>query len=374
VLIGGDLVVAAGSDALALMDARRTKAVVNLDVIPTAAFVTDRSLRFEGGPMRRKLEKAVVALDSVNAEGLAEDLLYDQLFSNMIMLGFAWGKGYVPVSLQALEAAITLNGAGVKDNLKAFAIGRLAAQAPDRLPNMAPARPPAVAKSLDEIIAHRTQMLRAYQNDAYAQRYVALIEAVRSKESALRLGEALSTAVAKNFAKLMAYKDEYEVARLYTDGAWEQALKSTFGGDPKITFHLAPPLLSRRDKATGHLKKRAFGPWVFGAFKVLAKLKGLRGGAFDLFGNTEERRMERHLRDEYEADMRGLLASLTAQRHGLAVQLAELPDQIRGFGHVKEASVAKAQAARVALLAALAGPAAQPPEPAATSPGPVPVS
>jgi indolepyruvate ferredoxin oxidoreductase len=352
VMIGGDLVVAAGVDALALMDASRTRAVVNLDVIPTAAFVSDRSLRFEGGAMRRKLEKAVVGLDAVNAEGLAEELLYDQLYSNMIMLGFAWGKGLVPISHAALVEAIRLNGAGVKENLRAFAIGRLAAQAPDRLPTRAPARPPVVVKTLDEIITHRTQLLTDYQDSAYAQRYRRLVDAVRTRESELGLDQSLTMAVAKNFAKLMAYKDEYEVARLYTNGAWEKALASTFGGAPKIQFHLAPPLLSKRDKVTGHLKKRAYGDWVFGAFKVLAKFKTLRGGAFDVFGKTEERRMERALRDSYEADVIAMLATLSAQTHDIAVKIAEIPDQIRGFGHVKEASVIKAAQYRATLKAA----------------------
>jgi indolepyruvate ferredoxin oxidoreductase len=371
VIIGGDLVVAVGADALALMDTGRTRAAINLDVIPTAAFVSDRTMRFEGGPMRRKLEKAVASLDAVNAEGLAETLLCDQLYSNMIMLGFAWGKGLVPVSQEALVQAITLNGAGVKENLKAFAIGRLAAQAPERLPQAAPARPAPTQKSLDEVIAHRSALLTDYQNQAYSARYRALVDLVHAKEQSLGLGEALSLSVAKNFAKLMAYKDEYEVARLYTNGDWQKALGDAFSGAPKITFHLAPPLIAKKDKVTGHLKKRAFGAWILPAFGVLAGLKGLRGGPFDLFGKTAERAMERRMRDEYEADMRALAASLSVANHATAVRLADMPDQIRGFGHVKEASVVKAQAARAELLAALAGAGAQP---SALAPGPVPVS
>jgi indolepyruvate ferredoxin oxidoreductase len=360
VIIGGDLVVAAGADALALLDAARSRAVVNLDVIPTAAFVSDRTLKFEGGPMRRKLEKAVAKLDSVNAEGLAEELLFDQLYSNMIMLGFAWGKGLVPVSQASLTAAITLNGAGVKENLRAFAIGRIAAQAPERLPSQAPARPPAPAKSLDETIAHRRALLTAYQNAAYAARYLELVDAVRARETELGLGEKLAFAVAQNFAKLMAYKDEYEVARLYSNGDWQKALKDTFGGDPKITFHLAPPLIAKKDKVTGHLKKQAFGAWMLPAFKTLAGLKHLRGGALDVFGKTAERRMERGLRDAYEADIVGLLAGLSAADYDLVVRLANLPDQIRGFGHVKEGSVVEAEAERATLKAAISAARAAP--------------
>jgi indolepyruvate ferredoxin oxidoreductase len=354
-VIGGDLVVAAGADALTLMDAARTRACVNLDVIPTSAFITDRTLQFEGGAMRRKLQNAVAGLDAVNAEGLAEELLFDQLFSNMIMLGYAWGKGLVPVSQAALTAAITLNGAGVKENLRAFSIGRLAAQAPGRLPQFAPARPPAPVRSLADIIAHRSAHLTAYQNEAYSARYRKLVELVRAKETALGLsGEALSKAVAVNFAKLMAYKDEYEVARLYTNGDWQKALQATFSGAPKITLHLAPPLLAKRDKVTGHLKKQAFGAWMLPAFRVLARFKGLRGGPLDIFGATEERRMERALRDQYEADIARMATALTADTNDIAVKLAELPDQIRGFGHVKEAAVKKAATEREKLLAAFA--------------------
>jgi indolepyruvate ferredoxin oxidoreductase len=348
-LIAGDLIVSASTDALTLFDAQRTRSVANEDVTPTAALIGDRNKKFESGLLRRRVEKAVASIDSVHAEALAEEFLYDQLYANMIMLGFAWAKGMVPISRDALIEAITLNGAGVKENIKAFDLGRVAALAPERLPKPDLPRAAPVVRTLEELIAHRTQLLTDYQDAAYAQRYRALVEAVRVKESALGLGEGLSRAVAHNFAKLMAYKDEYEVARLYTSGAWEKALKETFAGDLKISFHLAPPLLSKKDPITGHLKKRRFGPWVFSAFKLLAKMKGLRGGAWDIFGKTEERKMERALRDDYEAKVRRMIDDMDSTTHDIAVKIAEIPDQIRGYGHVKEKAVTESAVREAAL-------------------------
>ncbi len=350
-VIAGDLIVAAGAEALELMDSLSTRAVANLDVTPTAEFIADRSRRFESAPLRRRLEKAVAQLDAINAEALAEEILFDQLYANMILLGFAWGKGLVPVSLQALQEAIRLNGAFVEENTKAFDVGRIAALAPERLPQIAPRRAPA-AQTLDELIAHRTALLTQYQDPAYALRYRALVDRVRAREAELGLGEQLTRAAAANFAKLMAYKDEYEVARLYADGRWEKALRETFAGDLKIRFHLAPPLIAGKDPRTGHLNKRAFGPWMLWVFKGLSKLKALRGTRYDPFGWTAERRAERGLRDAYERGMDRVLQSLSPATYDLAIQIAALPDRIRGFGHVKEASVAAAREAEAQLWAA----------------------
>jgi indolepyruvate ferredoxin oxidoreductase len=270
------------------------------------------------------------------------------------------------VSLEAIQEAVKLNGAGVKENLMAFDIGRVAALAPDRLGAVEPARKP-VAQTLDALIAHRTKLLTDYQNAAYAQRYTRLVEAARAKETQLGLGENFTRAVAFHFAKLMAYKDEYEVARLYTNGSWEQALRQTFSGDLKVRFHLAPPLIAKRDKATGHLKKMSFGPWMLPAFKLLASLKGLRGGYWDIFGRTEERAMERRLRDQYEEKIRRLITELAPDTHDLATRIAEIPDQIRGFGHVKEKAVADAVQAEAALCNAYEAARRAPASPAAAA-------
>jgi indolepyruvate ferredoxin oxidoreductase len=351
-LIAGDLIVAASAEALPLLDVQRTRAVANHDVTPTAEFIFDRNTTFESGLLRRRVEKGVSALSLTHAEALAEEHLFDQVYANMIMLGFAWANGLVPVSLGAIQSAITLNGAGVKENLKAFDLGRVAAFAPERLAKPDLPREPIAPRSVDEIIAYRVAMLTAYQDEAYAARYVALVEAARAKEKALGLGDAFTKAVAKYFAKLMAYKDEYEVARLYADGAWEKSLKGMFAGDLRVKFHLAPPIIAKKNPITGHLQKRAFGPWMLAGFKILAKFKSLRGGAFDVFGKTEERRMERALRDEYELKMLRLIKDMSTQTHDIAVRIAEIPDQIRGFGHVKEKSVADAAIAEAQLWAA----------------------
>ena len=366
-LIAGDLIVAASADALPLFNADRTRAVANMDVAPTSEFIANRTLRFDGARLRRRLEKAVASLSGVDAESLSETYFFDQVFANMIMLGFAWARGLVPVSREAIAQAITLNGAAVKDNLAAFDLGRIAALAPERLGAVAPARAPVVALELDALIADRVERLTAYQDEAYAARYRALVDHVRARESAAGLGDRLTTAVARNAAKLMAYKDEYEVARLYTDGSWEAAMKDTFAGEYKLAFHLAPPLIAPRDRATGLPRKMKFGRWMLPAFRVLARLKGLRGTWADLFGRTEERAMERALRDAYESEMRALADALDPAVHDLAVRLAEVPDAIRGFGHVKLKAVEAAKGEQARLRAAIAAAQAAPATEAAAS-------
>jgi indolepyruvate ferredoxin oxidoreductase len=203
--------------------------------------------------------------------------------------------------------------------------------------------------SLDALIEHRVRLLTDYQDAAYAACYRAIVEEARVAESRLGQGEALTRAVAANLAKLMAYKDEYEVARLFTSTPWEKELKSAFTGDYKIRFNLAPPLIAAKDKRTGHLKKRAFGGWLKHAFKLLARMKGLRGKPYDPFGWTAERREERALVERYEASVRRLLDGLTVANHALAVKIATVPDDIRGYGHVKAAAITKARAAERAL-------------------------
>jgi indolepyruvate ferredoxin oxidoreductase len=204
-------------------------------------------------------------------------------------------------------------------------------------------------QSLDSVIKKRVEFLTGYQDAAYATQYETLVARVREREAALGLGNKLSMAVAKSYAKLMAYKDEYEVARLYTDGRFALQLQSQFDGKFSVKFNLAPPLFAKKD-AKGHLVKAEFGSWMWGAFKLLAKLKGLRGTAFDVFGYTAERKMERALVTEYRAMIEALLPSLEAANHAAAVELAALPEQIRGFGHVKEKAVAEYQARRQELL------------------------
>ncbi len=352
-LVGGDVVVATSKETLAMLSREGTRAVANLDVAPTAAFVRDRNVRFEGRVMRRRLEQAVADLATLDAETLASRFLSDSLFANMITAGFAWQRGLLPVRLEAIRKAIELNGAQVKANLAAFDLGRVAAAAPERIPEHHDLRVEAPAPAtLDALIAQREAHLTAYQDAGYARRYRDLVDRVRAAETTLGLGEDLTRAVAANFAKLMAYKDEYEVARLYTDGRFAEELRAAFAGNPRMKVWLAPPLLSRKG-ADGKPRKMAFGSWILTAFGVLRKLKGLRGTSADIFGRTAERRMERALRDQYEADIDARLHALSPATHALLVELASLPDQIRGFGHVKEASVEVAAHKRTDLLARL---------------------
>jgi indolepyruvate ferredoxin oxidoreductase len=259
----------------------------------------------------------------------------------------------LPLSLEAIERAIELNGAAVEMNKRALAWGRLAVHDPDAVANVVRplARPAPVVRTPADLIESRTQFLTSYQDAAYAKRYRDIVANVGRAESArVPNRSGLRDAVAANLFKLMAYKDEYEVARLYTDGTFRKKLDRQFEGDYSLKVYLAPPLFAKRDAVTGHLQKRAFGPWVFKAFGILAGMKGLRGTAFDIFGYTEERRTERRLIEDYMVLVEEIARKLTPENHNLAVQLATIPEQIRGFGHVKEKNLARAKANESALL------------------------
>jgi indolepyruvate ferredoxin oxidoreductase len=347
VLIACDILVAAGADALALYAKDRTTAVGNADFTPTADFVTERDVRFDAEPQARRIRAAVKAYDQLPAQNLAVNNLGDAIYANMIMLGFAWQKGVIPVSSRALYRAIRLNGVDAEANLQAFELGRKAAHEPDFRGKREDDVPTPETLALDELIARRVAELTAYQNAAYAKRYLGQVEKVRAAEAKLG-SEALTRAVAVNLSKLMAYKDEYEVARLYSDGRFAAYRAETFKGG-KAKVWLSPPLLAPKGP-DGKPRKIAFGGWMLdAAFPTLARLKGLRGTPLDLFGHTAERRMERGLIRDYEADVAKLMAGLSAERLAVAVQIAQVPQQIRGFGHVKDASVkpAKAEAARL---------------------------
>jgi indolepyruvate ferredoxin oxidoreductase len=287
----------------------------------------------------------------------AEALLGDSIATNIMMLGYAYQKGLLPLSAKAILQAIEVNGVAIKMNTQAFQLGRLAAADPARLATMMKGQDEPVATktldemSLDEIIAHRSAHLTAYQSGRLAKRYQNLVKRVRDAAIDGGHGEALPRAVAINYAKLLAYKDEYEVARLFSDGRFEKQLRDQFEGEFKFNFNLAPPILGGGKDALGRPKKRAFGPWMLGAFRTLAKFRILRGTPLDIFGYTEERRLERTLITQYEQTIDRLLAGLTPQNHALAVQIASLPEEIRGFGHIKLRSIEAAGRKRDDLLA-----------------------
>jgi len=292
----------------------------------------------------------------INASALATALLGQSIGANMFMLGYAYQLGTLPISAEALEKAIEMNGEAVAMNHAAFRWGRRAAV--DLAGVEALARPATVdptrqlSASFDEMVARRIEFLTAYQNAAYADRYRARVAEAKAAEAAQAPGKSgFAEAVARYLFKLMAYKDEYEVARLYSDPAFLRQVRNEVDGDDlRLTFHLAPPLLARRDKATGEPRKMTFGPRMMSVFRPLAKLKFLRGTAFDPFGYTTERRTERQLVRDYEALLDELIARLSPDNHHLAVGLAAIPEKIRGFGPVKMRHLRAAKADEAALL------------------------
>ncbi|NMG67176.1 indolepyruvate ferredoxin oxidoreductase family protein [Azoarcus indigens] len=355
-LLACDLVVGASADALQTVRRGRTRIVASSHQNPTDKFVRDPDASLHADALIDKLRHAAgaaddpAALETVDAYDLALRLLGDSIGANLLLLGYAWQRGRVPVSLAALERAIQLNGVAVEMNRMAFHLGRLAADAPDTVLELAE-EPAPKAMTLDALIAHRSELLTGYQNAAYAARYCKLVDAVRAAESQLApAGElVLTRAVAQGYAKLLAYKDEYEVARLYTDGRFTKALEETFEGELKLSFHMAPPLLARA-KDGGAPRKLRYGGWMHKAMGWLAKGKFLRGSWLDPFGHTAERRMERELAARYAEMMEALLPRLTAENLASAVELAALPERVRGYGHVKLASLrgVLAQEARLA--------------------------
>ena len=352
-VIGGDIVVCASVEALAKVAAGKTRMVVNCAETPTSEFTHNPDWQFPLAKMQQGITEAVGkdSVDFLDAQQLATDLMGDSIATNLFLLGYAWQHAMVPVSHEALQKAIELNATAVEMNRKAFLWGRRAAH--DLAAVKRFARPAAVvpirAETIDEVIRRRETFLTDYQDAAYASRYRRLVERVRSAESPLgstRLGEA----VARNYFKLLAYKDEYEVARLYGDPEFWKKLESTFEGDFSVHFHLAAPLLAHPDPNTGRIAKRRFGPGMRRVFGVLARLKGLRGTRWDVFGRTEERRAERALIVQYEQDVEELIGHLAYDRMDLAVRIASLPESIRGYGHVKLAAIDKAARKREALL------------------------
>jgi indolepyruvate ferredoxin oxidoreductase len=280
----------------------------------------------------------------------------------MMMMGYAYQKGLLPLSAKSIEQAIEVNGVAVKMNTQAFQLGRLAAADPARLVAMMKGQDDTVAPkvldemSLEEIIAHRSALLTDYQNAELAERYRGLVTKVRNAAVDGGYGDVLPRAVAVNYAKLLAYKDEYEVARLYTDGRFEKQIRDQFDGDFKINFNLAPPLLGGAKDAMGRPKKRAFGAWMMPVFRMLAKLRTLRGTAFDIFGYSADRKLERELIADYEKDVATVLGALSPLTLDTAVEILSLPDRIRGYGPVKEKSVRDAKARYAQLVADLANP------------------
>ncbi|MHA3914540.1 indolepyruvate ferredoxin oxidoreductase family protein [Halovulum sp. GXIMD14793] len=345
-VIGGDLVVTAGAKTLGLMARGRTRAVVNSHEIITGDFTRDGAFQLPTDRLALSV-RARVGEDAVSlleATRLAEKLLGDAIYANVTMLGAAWQAGLLPLSREALEQAIRLNGAGVEGNLDAFALGRWSVAFPDQAAAALveeQAKPETPEALLDRFAEHLTE----YQNEDLTARFRARVAHATAVDA--EFGQAL----AKGYHKLLTYKDEYEVARLHL-AHLEDGLNAQFSQHGKVSFHLAPPMPGGKD-ANGRPKKRAFGPWVLPLFRMLAKMKRLRGTGFDIFGRTAERKMERALITEFERDMDEVEAALTSETHDLCIALAELPLEIKGFGPVKEAHADAAAKRRAELLEAI---------------------
>ncbi len=353
-VIACDAIVAASKYTMSVMHGGRTFVALNTHGTPTAAFVRNPDWQFPGGNCETAVAGAVGIdmLGAFDAEQAAVQLIGDSIYTNPLLLGYAWQKGRVPLGHAALMRAFELNGVQVDNNKAAFEWGRRCAH--DLASVQALFKAAAVIEfvkkpSLDEMVARRVEFLTGYQDAAYAAQYKAFVEKVRAAEAPLKSTK-LSEAVARYLFKLMAYKDEYEVARLHTDPAFAQKIAGMFEGDFKLVHHLAPPMLAKHNDR-GELVKQPYGPWVRSAFGVLAKLKGLRGTAFDVFGRTEERKTERALIGEYRACIEELLGTLNAGNLALAAEIARLPEEIRGFGHVKERHLKAARPKWAALMA-----------------------
>jgi len=360
-IVGSDILVTAENSILTRVQRGVTRAVINTHRMATVAFIKQPDLQTPWTAMEEGLRDAIGAEATrfLDATRLATGLLGDSLGTNIFLLGYAWQMGLVPVSREALFRAIDINGAAVAANQRAFQWGRLACHDPAaverqiRAPQAATGSDRMLAADLDAAITRRVDELTAYQDARLAQRYRTLVDRVRAREAQVTGGTALTEAVARNYFKLLAIKDEYEVARLYTDGEFERQVAATFEGDYKLRYHFAPPLWVKPDAVTGAPVKRSYGPWMRPLLALLARCKGLRGTALDVFGYSAERRMERRLVAEYETTVAELEARLTPQNAALAVEIASLPATIRGYGHVKQRNVDAARVREAALLARL---------------------
>ena len=366
-VLGCDLMVGAAKDALMTMDAHRTHAVMNTVVVPTGSFTQDPDWEVSAPEMLARVAAVATRIEAIDASAIATALMGDAVATNVFLLGFALQKGWVPLQEASLRKAIELNGAAVPMNLAAFAWGRQAALdlgavraaagldaggvGGDRIGQggTVVVQMPARTATLAHLLADRVLRLTAYQNRAHAERYAAFVRDIAAQEHGRTGTDRVAREVAVSLDKLMAYKDEYEVARLYAESGFFDSVEKRFEGDFKLRFHLAPPLLARRDN-NGHLIKQSFGPWIATAFKWLAKARSLRGTALDVFGYMAERRGERAAIGEFETLMREVVGKVDAQKLHVAVELARLPQSARGFGHVKARNEGLAQVKRVELL------------------------
>ncbi|THC45297.1 indolepyruvate ferredoxin oxidoreductase family protein [Massilia sp. Mn16-1_5] len=365
-ILACDLVVAAMPDALAVMQREVTRVVANEREIPTADFTANPDAIVPKEELLAKLRASGSEAGTfvLNAQDVALEVLGDSIVANILLMGYAWQLGLIPVGLPAMMRAIELNNVAIDMNKRAFTVGRVLAADKDALARLKRSDAKiiqfAAPKSLEEMVAFRREQLTAYQDAAYAQRYVELVDAVERKEREVAGDTSklpITRAVARSLYKLMAYKDEYEVARLHADPAFRKMIAEQFDGDYTLQFHLAAPLVSKKRPGTDIPAKRSFGPWMMKGFEVLRHLKFLRATPFDLFGYTDERRTERALRDDYIALVQTFASNLTLHNREAALKLAQLPEKIRGYGHVKLANLEKVRDEQKRLVEQFKAPA-----------------
>ncbi len=340
-LIGCDLVVSSSPKASVTYQQNHTRALVNTAEMLTGDFIRHRDASLRADERVAAIASAVGEdnLTTVNANELAERLMGDTIYANVLLVGCAWQQGLIPVSLQALLRAIELNGVKIEENQRAFAWGRIAAANPDAIRRMVTGESDQPVETLDAVIERRAEFLVGYQNEALAERYRDRVTQVREAEAAVSDGDSLSRAVAKSYFRLLSYKDEYEVARLHTRRQFLDTVRRDFGADAKLQFHLAPPALNSKVDARGRPRKKTFGSWILPLFRLLAAMRRVRGTMFDVFGYTAERRMERALITEFEALIDELLADLRADNVVAFTDIAAAWMDVRGYGPVKEQSV-----------------------------------
>ncbi len=354
-LLACDMVTAAAPDTLRKLAPGTTTAVVNAEKTMTGAFALDPDLEYPLGALEKALEDAVgsAAIHVVDATHLARNLLGDGIAANLFMLGYALQKGLLPLPDHAIDRAIELNGVAVRTNRQAVLLGRHAAHDMEAVRSLVPSADEPDTRDRQTLVERHAAFLASWQDRAWAARYLDLVHRISDAERRLTPGrDGLADAVSRQAFRLMSYKDEYEVARLYVDGTFKKRLQDTFEGKPGLQFHLAPPLISRRDPATGHRLKRTFGSWILVVFRCLAAMRRLRGTVLDPFGWQRDRRQERRLIADYFERMNEVASALTPANHAAAVDLANVPSGIRGFGHIKEAAIARARAQEAEALTA----------------------
>ena len=354
-VLAADPLVAVNAETLARMREGRTHVALNTHSTPTAAFVRNANWQNPQDDCANVVARAVGlhGVGSFDADAVANALMGDTLYANPMLLGYAWQKGWVPLDYASLMRAIELNNVAIENNKTAFEWGRRAAHdlaAVQKLASPGQVIEFKKRETVESLVQRRVDFLTGYQNAAYAEQYRAFVEQVQKAEATATGKTALTETVARYLFKLMAYKDEYEVARLHTDTTFLDRVNGMFEGDFKLHYHLAPPIIAKKN-SKGQLQKQKFGPGMLTGFKMLAKLKGLRGTALDIFGRTEERKTERALIGEYRASIEEVIGSLTAANHATALEIASLPEQIRGYGHVKERNLAAARVRWAELLA-----------------------